>query len=534
MQEDLCFLTISEAARLISRKCLSPVELTEALISRIERFDGTINAFVERTFDAALEAASNTEREIMSSGSRGPLHGIPFGLKDIFNSKNIRTAGGSRLCLDNIPHENATSAQRLIDAGAILLGKLATHEFACGGPSLDLPWPPARNPWSLSHFTGGSSTGSAAAVAAGFIPASLGTDTGGSIRGPASFCGVVGLKPTYGLVSRHGVMPNSYSFDHVGPIARTVEDCAILLQSIAGYDPHDPTSVMRSLPDYRAALISNMRGLRIGILRHFWEDDPKTHPDAMRAMAEAIRVFQDLGATISDARMRPRQDYHDVIMIISKTEITTTYKKYLCSQPELFGDDFLVRNIPGLIFTETDYVRAQQKQRLLIDEMASLYRDFDVLVTMAAGPAPLLTDALGGGASSRWLTPSIYNPFNVIGAPALSICCGRSETGLPIGMQIIGRPFDETTILRAAHAYEVAAGWSDVHPALKVDAKPLEVQVTASNSNEGAGDDDSRAFLEATLARAKITLSEQRIASISKMVPAARAIADRIRSEQLG
>lgn len=259
--KDLHFLGIAEAGNLIRARKLSPVELTDALLRRIADLDPQINAVITLTAELAREQAKKAEQEIVNGGYRGALHGIPFGLKDIYNTNGILTTGHSKVCINNVPASDATATKALYDAGAVLLGKLATHEFAHGGPSFDLPWPPARNPWHLEHFSGGSSSGSAAALAAGFLPASLGTDTGGSIRGPSSFCGVVGLKPTYGLVSRAGVMPNSFTFDHCGPMARSVEDCALLLQAIAGYDPRDSASIKREIPDYREGLTQKHRGL---------------------------------------------------------------------------------------------------------------------------------------------------------------------------------------------------------------------------------------------------------------------------------
>src|SRR5208337_1615576 len=306
---DLHWLTIAEAARLIERRRLSPVELTDALTARIETLDPQLDAFLLPTPEKTREQARAAEREIMAGSYRGPMHGIPFGLKDIYSTAGIRTTSHSKVCVDTVPSADATTVAKLYDAGAVLTGKLATHEFAHGGPSFDLPWPPARNPWNREHFTGGSSSGSGAAVAAGFVPAALGSDTGGSIRGPAALCGIVGLKPTYGLVSRHGVYTNSFSFDHAGPMTWSVEDCAIVLQAIAGHDPNDPASATRPVPDYRAALTGDIRGLRIGIVRHLHEDDCAVTPEVGAALEEAFAVFRSLGATLGEVRMRPAADY---------------------------------------------------------------------------------------------------------------------------------------------------------------------------------------------------------------------------------
>src|SRR5499427_3549165 len=268
MTEELGFLTIAEAARRIERKELSPVELTNTLIRRAEALDPQINAYLWLTAERALDQAKSAEREIMAGACRGPMHGIPFGLKDIYATAGIRTTGHSMICLDTVPSADATTVKKLYEAGAVLTGKLATHEFAHGGPSFDLPWPPARNPWNREHFTGGSSSGSGAGVAAGLMMGALGSDTGGSIRNPAALCGLAGLKPTYGLVSRFGVYTNSFSYDHAGPMTWSVDDCAIMLQAIAGHDPKDPASADRPVSDYRAALTGDIKGLRIGVLRH--------------------------------------------------------------------------------------------------------------------------------------------------------------------------------------------------------------------------------------------------------------------------
>src|SRR6476619_6380220 len=282
---------MADAARLIEGRRLSPVELTDALLARIEALDPQLNAFLLPTPEKAREQAKAAEREITAGRYRGPLHGIPFGLKDIYATAGIRTTSHSKICENLVPTEDASTVAKLYQAGGVLLGKLATHEFAHGGPSFDLPWPPARNPWNRDHFTGGSSSGAGAAVAAGFVPGALGSDTGGSIRGPAALCGIVGLKPTYGLVSRAGIYANSFTFDHAGPMTWTVEDCAIMLQAIAGHDPKDPASADRRVPDYRAALTGGIKGLRIGVLRHLFERDAPIPPVAKTALEAAFDVL---------------------------------------------------------------------------------------------------------------------------------------------------------------------------------------------------------------------------------------------------
>ena len=347
MNNELHYLTIAEASRLIAARKLSPLEYAEALLVRIAALDPQLNAFITLTAELAREQARRAADEIAGGRYRGALHGIPFALKDIYNTRGILTSGGSKVCAGNIPAFDAAATQRLYDAGAVLLGKLQTHEFAHGGPSFDLPWPPARNPWQLEHFTGGSSSGSGAALASGMIPASLGSDTGGSIRGPASFCNLAGLMPTSGLVSRYGVIPNSFTFDHCGPMARTVEDCAILLQAIAGYDARDAGSIQSGIPDYRATLNDGVKGLRIGVLRHYWEKDMPAHPDVGRAMDAAIEVFAKLGAKLEDAQARPMQDSFDTKVIIAETELYSIHYDNLKARPGDFGRDFLGRVLPA-------------------------------------------------------------------------------------------------------------------------------------------------------------------------------------------
>ncbi len=461
---ELAFMAIAEAARRIEKKELSPVELTEALVRRAEALDPQLNAYLLPLFEHALEHARAAEREIMAGGYRGPMHGIPFGLKDIYATAGIRTTGHSRTCIDTVPAADATTVRKLYDAGAILTGKLATHEFAHGGPSFDLPWPPARNPWNREHFTGGSSSGSGAAVAAGLVPAALGSDTGGSIRGPAALCGIVGLKPTYGLVSRHGVYANSFSFDHAGPMTWTVEDCAILLQAIAGHDPNDPASAARPVPNYRAALTGDINGLRIGIVRHLHEDDCPVTAEVGAALAEAFAVLRSLGATLGEVRLRPAQDYYDVKVTIAESELLAVHEHALRTRPGDFGEDFLGRVLPAVLIGGRDYVQAQRERRRILAEMAPVYDKFDVLVTATAGgPAPLLSN---WRTIEFWRRPSLTTPFNVTGGPALAQCIGFSAGGLPLSMQIAGRPFDDATVLRVAHAYEMATPWRARRPQL--------------------------------------------------------------------
>src|SRR6266566_5840422 len=286
------YLTIAEAARLIEKRELSPVELVDSRLDRIARLDGRLNSFIRVLADEARAAARAAEAEIAAGKYRGPLHGIPIGLKDIYETAGVATTGHSKVMQDHVPKADAFSVKRLREAGAIVMGKLATHEFALGGPSFDLPWPPARNPWNTDHFTGGSSSGTGAAVAAGLILGGSGSDTGGSIRGPAAFCGLAGLKPSYGRISRIGILPLAFSLDHAGPMTWTAEDCAIMLQAMAGHDPADPASAARPIPDYRAGLAGDVKGLRVGLIRHFYERDNEANAATRQAIDAAAKTLQ--------------------------------------------------------------------------------------------------------------------------------------------------------------------------------------------------------------------------------------------------
>ncbi len=284
---ELAFLTLAEAAELIRAKKLSPAEYTKALLAQIERHEPRFNAFIKLTPDLALKEAQAAEAEITAGRWRGPFHGVPYALKDIVHVAGLPTTGHSKILIDNVAKEDAPVTARLRAAGGVLLGKLSTHEFAVGGPSFDLPWPPARNPWNRDHFSGGSSSGSGAGLAAGFFPAAIGTDTGGSIRNPASLCGIAGMKATYGRVSRRGVLPLSFSLDHVGPMTRTVRDNALMLQVLAGYDAEDPASANEPVPDYTADLERGVKGLRIGVIRHFYPKDVEADPEQIKALDDA-------------------------------------------------------------------------------------------------------------------------------------------------------------------------------------------------------------------------------------------------------
>ncbi|HMD62803.1 MAG TPA: amidase [Stellaceae bacterium] len=526
---ELHWLTIADAARLIESRRLSPLELTDALLARIDALDPQLNAFLLPTPEKAREQAKVAEREIMAGRYRGPLHGIPFGLKDIYATAGIRTTSHSKICENLVPTEDATTVAKLYQAGGVLLGKLATHEFAHGGPTFDLPWPPARNPWNRDHFTGGSSSGAGAAVAAGFVPGALGSDTGGSIRGPAALCGIVGLKPTYGLVSRAGVYANSFTFDHAGPMTLTVEDCAILLQAIAGYDPKDPASANRPIPDYRGALTGDIRGLRIGIVRHLYEDDITVAPEVRAALEEAYAVFRSLGATLEDVRIRPAADYYAVKITIAESEQYAIHEEELRSRPGDFGADFLGRALPAVLYSGTDYVQAQRERRLMLAQMAPIYEKFDVLVTPAApGPAPRLGT---WRTISFWQNSSLTTPFNVTAGPALAQCMGFTPTGLPLSLQLAGRPFDEATVLRAAHAYETATNWRSRRPSID-PAAAFSTDPPPPVRPEPVNDPAVRDIVLAACRCADLSLNDSQIEMICAAAPSVMAMTRRLRRER--
>ena len=465
MASELCYLSIAEAARLFKSKQLSPVELTRAFLDRIEAVDSRIHSFILVTREEALRQAKAAEAEITSGRYRGPMHGIPIGLKDLIETAGIRTTAHSKVLIDSVPSEDATVVGRLKDAGSVILGKLGCLEFAHGSPSADQAFPAVRNPWNPEHgFTGGSSTGSATAVAAGLVMGALGTDTGGSIRNPASFCGIAGLMPTYGRVSRKGVIPYSFSLDHCGPMAWTAEDCAIMLQAIAGYDSDDPGSANLPVPNYIASLNDELRGMRIGIIRHFYEPHLPPEDEMRRAFEAALQELTKLGAVLEDVKLGELQEYDDCKVIISEAEFFAVHEKDLIERLEDYGANLRFRALPGGLIRAVDYIQAQRQRRKLAAEMQKLFAGYDAMVTLCTyGPAPKMsTDE----PTHFFQRPNLTAVFNVTGNPAISICSGFDRMGLPLAMQIVGKPFDEAAILRIAHAYEQATPWRRRRPSL--------------------------------------------------------------------
>ncbi|HEX6842360.1 MAG TPA: amidase [Stellaceae bacterium] len=459
---DLGFLGLAEAAELIRARKLSPVDLMTALLDRIERLDGSYNAFLTLTPEPALAAARQAEAEIAAGHWRGPLHGIPYALKDIIDVAGLPTTAHSRILAGNIASDDAPVAGRLRAAGGVLLGKLATHEFAIGGPSFDLPWPPARNPWNRDLFPGGSSSGSGVGLAAGFFPAALGSDTGGSIRNPASLCGITGMKPTYGRVSRRGVVPLAFSLDHVGPMTRSVRDNALLLQVIAGHDPLDPASADEPISDYTAGLAQGVKGMRIGVIRHFYTTDLEAHPEQIAAIEAAVDLLAGMGAEVSEIRLPALQDYAACGQLILAAEAFAVHERWLTERPEDYGARARERLLAGAALSAADYIQALRWRRKLRDQTAAAFAGIDVAVTASGFDAACRIDDDEALATNYWRQARM--PFNVTGQPALVIPAGFTKGGLPLSLQLIGHPFAEATVYRAAAAYEAATPWIKRHP----------------------------------------------------------------------
>ncbi|HEX3574768.1 MAG TPA: amidase [Rhodopila sp.] len=458
------FLSIAEAGKLIAAKKLSPVELTRICLDRIKKLDATLHSFLLVTEDRALADAKAAEDRMMSATRKGPLDGIPIGHKDIYNTAGIRTTAHSRLLEHNVPTEDSVVVSKWAAAGTVLMGKLATHEFAIGGPSFDLPWPPARNPWNPAHFTSGSSSGTGAAVAAGLVLGGTGSDTGGSIRGPSALCGLAGIKPTYGLSSRRGVLPLSQTLDHTGPMAWTVEDCALLLQAMAGHDPLDPASADRPVANFTADLDKGAKGLRIGVIRHFHEVDNPVSPATQKGIDDAVAIFRSQGAEIRDVTLSSMMDYNAPGWLILTAEAYAVHEPWLKTRFNDYGELLRDRLAFGALMRATDYVQSLRRRRVLCQEMRDAMADLDILITASApAEAPKIDEV------PKWAMlekPNFTMPFNLTGLPALSVCTGYGVGGLPVSMQIVGKPFAEAMVFRAGHAYETATTWRSKRPAL--------------------------------------------------------------------
>ena len=458
----LADLTLAEAARRIAARNVSPVELTQAALDRIAALDPSYNAFIAVTADIAMTEAERAESEIAAGRNRGPMHGIPYALKDLFDVAGLPTTCHSKLRADHRAASDAFVVARLREAGAVLLGKTSLHEFATGGPTLDLPWPPARNPWDRAAHPGGSSSGAATAVALGMAFGALGSDTGGSVRNPASSCGIVGLKPTYGMVSRTGVFPLSFSLDHVGPLTRTVEDNAILLQVIAGHDPVDPTSARRDVPDLRAGIGRDIKGVRIGVIDHFFREDAEAEPDQVAAFEQALAILSDLGVDLHPVRLPPLKTWGDCGRTLLQAEAYAIHEKDLQERPQDYAPITLGKILPGAFIAAHDYIKAQQWRTALARAFAEVMRGLDAVVTLSSFTVPCRLD--DAEAVARTYERHCRMPFNVTGTPAIAVPTGFSAGGLPLGMQIATRAFEETMLYRIANAFCAATGLTERRP----------------------------------------------------------------------
>ncbi len=458
MSERLEDLSVAEAGRRLRAGTLTSEALTRHLLQRIEDLDPKLNAFITLTKERALSDAQRADAEFGAGKDRGPLHGIPYGLKDIYDTAGIRSTCHSKLRVDVVPEADGFAAQRLREGGGVLLGKLATHEFAIGGPSFDLPFPPARNPWNRDHFTGGSSSGSAAAIGARMMRIAMGSDTTSSIRGPAAFCGAVGLKPTYGRVSRRGVFPLSYTFDHCGPLTRGVEDAAIALQAIAGHDAGDPASVDVPVGDYLRDLEKGVAGLRIGVPRHFYAQAAAASPKVVAGIERSVALLREAGATVEEITLPDYALFAMCCRVIVSSEAFAIHEADLKARPLDFGAIALQRLVLGATFSATDLVQAFRLRRELTAQVLDVFGRYDAILTACVlTPAPRLDEFSPEKPDA--VTQTL--PFTVTGLPAISVPTGLSAKGMPLSVQIAGRPFDEATVLRIGRAVEKLTGWEN-------------------------------------------------------------------------
>jgi len=462
--------TVSSLAKALCKKEISPVEITRAYLERIKTFDSKINSFITLLPKEALRAARSSEKEILRGKYRGPLHGIPFAAKDLFYTKGIRTTCGSKILKNFVPAYHATVIERLLAAGAILLGKLNMHEFAYGTTSVNPHYGPVRNPWDRERVTGGSSGGSAAALATAFVPLTLGTDTGGSIRIPSALCGTAGLKPTYGRISRYGVYPLCWSLDHPGPMTRSVADLAMAMNVLAGPDPLDPSTSSVAVPDHTRGLSNNLKGIRVGIPDTYYFD--RLEPEVRAAVQGAIQVCKGLGAAVNKISIPHLPEASVAGFIILLAEGTASLGKWHRTRPMDLGHDVRSRLNLGAAVTAAQYLKAQTIRRRIREIFSRVFQEVDVILTPQLPiTAPKLNQGSVSWGKKTEVIPTALTRFtrifNLVGIPSLSLPCGFSSSGLPIGLQIAGKPFDEAMVLKVGHAYESNTPWKDRHPSLR-------------------------------------------------------------------
>ena len=462
-KQDIPFLSVAELGELIRQREVSPVEATAAYLDRIDSLNFKFNSYLTVSRKEAMAQAEEAERAIARANYLGPMHGIPVAVKDQIWTQGIRTTVGSRLMADFFPDEDATAIAKLKEAGAIVLGKTNLTEFALGASQR---YGYNRNPWDLDRFTGGSSGGSGSATSAFLCATSLGEDTGGSIRRPAAWCGIVGLRPSWGRVSRYGVAPGSWSMDQVGPISRTVEDAAITLGAIAGHDPKDPYSWDWPVPDYSSVLDGSLEGIRVGAIRDLIDNDI-TDPEVREGIIAAGTVLEELGARVEDVSLPLTVHGGTLSTVLINVEASMTYRDWLRERLHEFGHANQIGLLTGSIMPADAYYKVQKLRELTRREVLGALDNYDVLILPTSkscaplvGADPVITSK----EVARDQPPVMTRPFNLAGAPAISINCGFNSQGLPIGLQIGGRPFDESTVLKVAHAYEQHTPWHTMRP----------------------------------------------------------------------
>jgi aspartyl-tRNA(Asn)/glutamyl-tRNA(Gln) amidotransferase subunit A len=470
---DLVWKSMGELARLVATKAVTPVEVVQAHLDRIGALDGTIKSYITVMGDSARAAARAAEATVMARETLGPLHGVPIGLKDLYCTKGVKTTGGSRILGNWMPTEDATVVTRLAAAGGIMLGKLNMHEFAYGPEGLNAHYGTPWNPWDRTthRICGGSSSGSGAAVAAGLCPGALGSDTGGSIRIPSSLCGLTGLKPTYGRVSRAGALPLAWSLDHVGPMCRSAADCALMLGAMAGYDPRDPSTSVLPVPDYAAALTGQVTGLRIGLLGRFFLESAGA--PQRQATEQAVKTLEGLGASVREITLEQMKHAAAASAAVISAESYAYHEPWLRTRAAEYGPDVRERLLVGAFVSGSEYLKGQRVRRLIRDEVDRALGDLDVLIapTLPIAAVPVGAREVEIDGKPQPVRPSLVRytrPFNVSGHPVASVPCGFTVDGLPIGMQVIGRTFDEATVLRLADAYQRVTDWHTRRPPLGV------------------------------------------------------------------
>ncbi len=464
---NLIYLSLAEAARLIEKREVSPLDLTDACIARAEALDDTLHAYLTMTFETARQEAKAAGEEIAAGRCRGPLHGIPFAVKDLYDTAGVLTTYGSRVTEHNVPTEDARTVELLKQAGVVMLGKLNLHEWAMGGTNISEYYPTPRNPWDTERITGGSSGGSGAALAAGYCYGSLGTDTRGSIRIPATHNSITGIKATWGRVSIRGIAPLNWSLDHSGPMARTAEDCALILNVIAGYDERDPTSADMPVPDYAASLTpQRLDGVRVGVPRNFFFDPDVVEPVMVTTTRTAGEVFASLGAEVVDVDFPEGIEFQ--LNSAFFAEASWAHESRFKEHPEMYATTIRQRLANSTGISGVDYVRDRWRQLEAQQAMRHLLRDIDLILTPTSPILPPKIAEVDTSPTST-LNPLLLrhtSPFNITANPAISLPGGFSEDGLPIGVQLAGRWWEEGLVLRAAHAYQQVTDWHQQRPPL--------------------------------------------------------------------